>query len=558
MAIQSQPSRISEPFAGSGTKNVIPATNTTPSASQAASWASGFPPECSQPISAGGCPVPRNDMNGVLNWLSQGFAFGQDGGVWEWSALADYDVGRIVRGSDGILYESKAQSGPGLAAGAQDPTADDGTYWQAPTAKTMPPADSSGAVATTQWVWDAVENAPIYVDGTSGNDANDGLTQASAVKTIAQGLYLLSRRTGQYPVLNIVGGSFAEDINLIGTMVEFVLLDDISITGNLRIESNSALRVTGSYTLSVAGYIYTVTQSAIDIRSQIAITSSSRACIDVEDGSYASFTETVSLTANGTPYCITVFNGAGLYSSKMITAVATGVTTSILNIGRASNARLSNGISMTGASNGGGVQISSGSVLQSGNAILLAKNCTSSFGIRLAGSSTCRLDGGSSIIYGASNDDTTIVRLYSGSSLVVANLASLKICVEYTGSGGLWSLLSRDNASVFIDSGSSLLFEIASGASAKYHIVATLGGCVEIQSGGTLGFGSGNITSCAVSVSTNGVVDIHNNATVSGSVSGSRYNVDYGGMIYVHGSGANRIPGTSSGNASATSYGYYH
>ena len=131
MAIQSQPSRIPEPFAGSGTKNTIPATNTTPSASQAASWASGFPPECSQPLSAGGCPVPRNDVNGALNQISQDYAFRQDGGVWEWSALADYDVSRVVRGSDGSLYCSVQQSGPSVAAGAQDPAADDGTYWTA-------------------------------------------------------------------------------------------------------------------------------------------------------------------------------------------------------------------------------------------------------------------------------------------------------------------------------------------------------------------------------------------------------------------------------------------
>ena len=144
MAIQSQPSRISEPFAGSGTKNVIPSTNATPSASQAASWASGFPPECSQPISAGGCPVPRNDVNGVLNWLSQGFAFHQDGGVWEWSALADYDTQRMVRGSDGLLYWSVAQSGPGIAAGAQDPTLDTAhAYW------TAIPTDDAGVVHTT-------------------------------------------------------------------------------------------------------------------------------------------------------------------------------------------------------------------------------------------------------------------------------------------------------------------------------------------------------------------------------------------------------------------------
>lgn len=131
MAIQSQPSRIPQPFAGSGTKNVIPSTNSTPTASQAASWASGFPPECSQPISAGGCPVPRNDMNGALNQISQDFAFRQDGGIWAWSAQADYDTQRIVRGADGRLYWSVQQSGPGIASGAVDPTADDGTHWTA-------------------------------------------------------------------------------------------------------------------------------------------------------------------------------------------------------------------------------------------------------------------------------------------------------------------------------------------------------------------------------------------------------------------------------------------
>ena len=159
MAIQSQPSRISEPFAGSGTKNTIPATNATPSASQAASWASGFPPECSQPISAGGCPVPRNDVNGVLNQLSQDYAFRQDGGVWAWSALADYGPNRLVLCSDGLLYWSMAQSGPNTGAGAVNPTTDDGTYWGTPSMHTMPAGDDSQAVATTGFVGAAINIA---------------------------------------------------------------------------------------------------------------------------------------------------------------------------------------------------------------------------------------------------------------------------------------------------------------------------------------------------------------------------------------------------------------
>ena len=180
MAIQSQPSRIPEPFAGSGTKNTIPATNATPSASQAASWASGFPPECSQPISAGGCPVPRNDVNGALNQLSQDFAFRQDGGIWEWSALADYDAQRMVRGSDGILYWSVQQSGPNLASGAVDPTTDDGTYWTSPRVKTVDVTDSSNAAASTDWVGTKIDDwyqnnlaKTEYYLATDGSDDND-------------------------------------------------------------------------------------------------------------------------------------------------------------------------------------------------------------------------------------------------------------------------------------------------------------------------------------------------------------------------------------------------
>ena len=165
MAIQSQPSRIPEPFAGSGSKNTIPATNTNPSASQAASWASGFPPECSQPISAGGCPVPRNDINGALNQISQDFAFRQDGGIWAWSAQADYDTQRIVRGSDGLLYWSVQQSGPGIASGAVDPTADNGTYW------TAVPTDSADVVhisGTEKILGQKVFTNTLILETTSG------------------------------------------------------------------------------------------------------------------------------------------------------------------------------------------------------------------------------------------------------------------------------------------------------------------------------------------------------------------------------------------------------
>ena len=220
MAIQSQPSRIPEPFAGSGTKNTIPATNATPSASQAASWASGFPPECSQPISAGGCPVPRNDVNGALNQLSQDFAFRQDGGIWEWSALADYDAQRVVRGSDGILYWSVQPSGPNVAAGAQDPTADNGTYWTSPSVKTVDVSDSSNAAASTAWVraWRTSLVLPndIYVDASTGDDSNPG-TAILPFKTITAACDHISSNfviSPQSVNLRIIAGDYTtESIN---------------------------------------------------------------------------------------------------------------------------------------------------------------------------------------------------------------------------------------------------------------------------------------------------------------------------------------------------------
>jgi len=130
MAIQNEPTRIQIPFADSGTKNVIPDTNSTPSASQAASWTDGFPAQCSLPLSAGGIPPARADFNGILNTMTQSIRYGQEGGVWAWDATVDYAASRVVLGSDGKLYWSVAQSGPNVG-GAQDPTADNGTYWQA-------------------------------------------------------------------------------------------------------------------------------------------------------------------------------------------------------------------------------------------------------------------------------------------------------------------------------------------------------------------------------------------------------------------------------------------
>jgi hypothetical protein len=143
-------------------------------------------------------------MNGVLNQLSQDYAFRQDGGIWAWSALADYDAGRLVRGSDGSLYISVAVSGPSVVAGAKDPTADDGTYWM--------------YMVTEQWVRDNFAPNILYLDATNGDDNNSGLTESAPLKTVAAamakliGIKAFSTGTKSYVKLVLMGGNFGDVI----------------------------------------------------------------------------------------------------------------------------------------------------------------------------------------------------------------------------------------------------------------------------------------------------------------------------------------------------------
>ena len=119
-----QPTFMPQPFANSGEKNVIP--NSGGEVLGNASFASGFPIVTEAPIELGGVPPQRKDFNGILNALSTFAFFAQSGGVYEYSAIANYDTPAVVIYNN-IFYFCLQQNGVDSVNGVKAPT--DTTYW---------------------------------------------------------------------------------------------------------------------------------------------------------------------------------------------------------------------------------------------------------------------------------------------------------------------------------------------------------------------------------------------------------------------------------------------
>lgn len=121
-----EPSKIPQAWAADGDYNVIP---TTDPGTGLCSWPLGFPTETQTPIAAGGTPPRRQDMNGALNWLSQHLLWAQQGGLWQYDALEDYEIGNIVLQNNSLYYCIRAN---GPASTAISPANDStGAYWRA-------------------------------------------------------------------------------------------------------------------------------------------------------------------------------------------------------------------------------------------------------------------------------------------------------------------------------------------------------------------------------------------------------------------------------------------
>ena len=527
MAIQSQPSRIPEPFAGSGTKNTIPATNATPSASQAASWASGFPPECSQPISAGGCPVPRNDVNGALNQLSQDFAFRQDGGIWAWSALADYDAHRMVRGSDGMLYWSVAQSGPGFGSGAVDPTTDDGTYWSSPALKTMALGDKSAAGATTEWVKDLAA-APVYVDP-AGDDANDGMTAGTAVQTLAKAIEIASAIPQPCARVIVAAGTYSGNMSVTDIDCLLELLGNVTITGSIQIQRGGVSVLGSGYTLSLTP-------------------SSGNFAVSVDNGSRFYAACKISATASSASFGIGVFRDSfGLFADTA-SVVSGGSLTDAVAVQHGSAAYFGKQVSVSGTGAGSGVVVGHGSCAAFMDGYTTSNGTLSSCGLYVLMNSSATFYGGKVTLYGSQSGAACLVDMFSYAGFYSSD------DIQFLNSKTT-QLVCTNNSSVDIRPSSGKTIEFSSSSCNQFIYLRDCSSCG--LSSGNLVF-NGTVSGASVSVSYNSVLHRNGDAfPISGTVTGKRYDVHHGGMIDSDGYGQNCFPGTVAGTVNSASYGYY-
>lgn len=120
-----EPLKIPEAWAVAGDYNVIPSADP---GNGLASWDYGFPVETQTPLAAGGVPPRRQDINGALYWLSLGQLWNQQGGLWQYDATENYEIGNVVE-QNNAMYYCKAANGPNGTV--KSPSADTAeTYWK--------------------------------------------------------------------------------------------------------------------------------------------------------------------------------------------------------------------------------------------------------------------------------------------------------------------------------------------------------------------------------------------------------------------------------------------
>jgi hypothetical protein len=108
-------------------------------------------------------------------------------------------------------------------------------------------------VATTQWIANQKLPANVYLDSVNGNDANDGLTSGTALKTIAGLRSLISKKLEAYKgtvTVHLASGSYDSLVGVRNVQVLYISNGSVTTTGASASQPDQYITLSGSFTLT--------------------------------------------------------------------------------------------------------------------------------------------------------------------------------------------------------------------------------------------------------------------------------------------------------------------
>lgn len=388
-------------------------------------------------------------------------------------------------------------------------------------------SNEADVAASTGWVKDAIALRTVYVNASSGSDSNDGLTQAHAVKSIAQALQIASgffdSQAGLCELV-VAGGTYTDNINLHFRSILIRLTGNVTLNGFIDVVDSSVLYITGQYTLTVNAtsslnvntgiYVHALSYLACD-STLVLNTSGLRFGISVSSG-YIYFGYAVTLSISNADYAIYSSRNGHAYFKEKVTISGNSLKTGIHTI-YLSSVYFNSGVDET-------VAPTSFSLYSTSKSFVIVH-----------GNSTLRNTIHVTMESFLGFYDFTSLKLYrvGSANLIDAQYLSM---VDVTSANGNITVSYGTNTS-------GRGFNATDGSRFYFY-------CNSIAFSGTIGIN--------VYASYQSAIDIPSRVSLTGSVTGKRYSATYSSIIETGNRGANIIPGSTAGSADAATFSIYH